>query len=131
MYWKNQVRCTLVARGYLGLFSFLFLREGLLDLACLLRYSRERALKSSKVRALGNLNSNLKTPKLLFAAQETLRVCPRSQDPWLRGVPCHSENPEVILRYVAAQALDRDDHRIREIVGRFRVEDVNAAVVGG
>ena len=41
------------------------------------------------------------------------------------------ENPEVVLRYVAAQALDRDDHRIREIVGRFRVEDVNAAVVGG
>ena len=26
----------LVARAYLGLFSFLFLREGLLDLACLL-----------------------------------------------------------------------------------------------
>ena len=34
--WKNQVRCTSVARAYLGLFSFLFLREGLLDLACLL-----------------------------------------------------------------------------------------------
>ena len=24
VYWKNQVRCTLVARGYLGLFSFFF-----------------------------------------------------------------------------------------------------------
>ena len=23
-YWKNQVRCTLVAHGYLGLFSFFF-----------------------------------------------------------------------------------------------------------
>ena len=36
MYWKNQVRGTLAARGYLGLFSFSFLREGLDDLACLL-----------------------------------------------------------------------------------------------
>ena len=55
-------------------FSFL-LREGLFDLACLLacllRYSRERALKSSEVRALGNLTLNFEILKLLFAAQRT------------------------------------------------------------
>ena len=39
-----------------------------------LRYSRERALKSSKVRALWNLNLNFKILNLLFAAQITL--CP-------------------------------------------------------
>ena len=32
-------------------------------------YSRERALKSSKVRALGNLNLNFEISNLLFAAQ--------------------------------------------------------------
>ena len=43
---KNQVRCTSVARAYLGLFSFFFSsrRTGRpCLLACLLRYSRERA----------------------------------------------------------------------------------------
>ena len=36
-----------------------------------LRYSRERALKGSKVLALGNLNLNFKILNLLFAAQAT------------------------------------------------------------
>ena len=45
-------------------------------IACLLRYSRERAIRSSKVRALGNLNLNFKTSKLLFAAQGTARRSP-------------------------------------------------------
>ena len=35
-------------------------------------YSRERALKSSKVRATGNLTLNFEILNLLFAAQETL-----------------------------------------------------------
>ena len=34
MYWKNQVRCTLVARGYLGLFSFFFEKDCTTLLAC-------------------------------------------------------------------------------------------------
>ena len=49
VYWKNQVRCTLVARGYLGLFSFFFSsrRTGRpCLLAYLLRQSRERASQS-------------------------------------------------------------------------------------
>ena len=37
------------------------------------RYSRERALKSSKVRAIGNLNLNFEISNLLFAAQKTLQ----------------------------------------------------------
>ena len=39
-----------------------------------LRSSRERALKSSKVRATGNLSLNFKIVNLLFAAQVTLAV---------------------------------------------------------
>ena len=49
VYWKNQVRGILVARGYLGLFSFFFSsrRTGRpCLLACLRRYSRERAPRS-------------------------------------------------------------------------------------
>jgi hypothetical protein len=44
VYWKNQVRCTLVARGYLGLFSFSFLREGLDDLACLIASIQKKTI---------------------------------------------------------------------------------------
>ena len=53
VYWKNQVRCTSVARAYLGLFSLFFFFEKdwttLLAclLACLRRYSRERTASSS------------------------------------------------------------------------------------
>ena len=50
--WKNQVRDTLVARGYLGLFSFLFLREGLLDLACLLACFDTAENESLKVKLI-------------------------------------------------------------------------------
>ena len=38
-----------------------------------LRYSREQALQSSKVRALGNLNWNFEISNLLFAVQVALR----------------------------------------------------------
>ena len=43
VYWKNQVRCTYVARGYLGLFSFLFHeRDCSTLLACLLASTQPR-----------------------------------------------------------------------------------------
>ena len=80
VYWKNQVRCTSVARAYLGLFSFLFLREGLLDLACLLacllRYSRERASQSL-------FNFHIATPPrdLIFTQVPRPATMPRLKRP--------------------------------------------------
>ena len=53
-----------------------------------LRYSRERALKSSKVRAIGNLNLNFKflnRLNRLFAAQPTVEARGRHPRPGLRG----------------------------------------------
>ena len=48
-----------------------------------LRYSRERALKSSKIRALGNLNLNFKISNLFFAAQLQLwQGCSSGQISW-------------------------------------------------
>ena len=58
---KKSALCKISARAFQRVFTC----------KIWLRYSRERALISSKVRALGNLNWNFKISNLLLAAQNT------------------------------------------------------------
>ena len=85
----------------------------------MLRYSRERALKSSKVRALRNLNLNFEISNLLFAAQvafllqEPADPTDRERQAGLRALRLPAGR---LLSLLPALALPR--HRARRVAVR-------------
>lgn len=62
----------------------------------------------------------------LLAEEADGGICPRGEDPRLRGVELHIENTEVMRDHVTPEDLDWDDERVLQQVTEGRGQRLSA-----